>query len=104
MLTYSDSAAFMLMEKELIQQMLMRVYNSREGDGVITDGGSMANQIPIAMARYRSIGEDFKTQGMRALAGKKFIIFTSGDAHYSTMKGAMFQGTLVMGMRMLPNF
>jgi len=92
MLSYEDSGPFMLMEKELIRQMVKRVYKSDVGDGIITDGGSMANQIAIAMAKYSVTGENFKKMGYRAFWGKKYVIFTSGDAHYSTKKGAIFQG------------
>jgi len=101
MLTYTDSSAFMLMAKEL--EMMERVFKTHEGDGVIADGGSMGNQIPIALAKYRLLNEAFKQHGMSGLGGRKLIVFTSEDVHYSTKQGSILQGKCLGTFNIFPD-
>ena len=91
MLTYEDSPAFTLMEREVLLGMRKLVgYPDGEGDGVINDGGSFTNIVGIALARYNKFSET--KDGGNIAVGKEMVFYISEDAHYSFQKGSFMQG------------
>jgi glutamate/tyrosine decarboxylase-like PLP-dependent enzyme len=90
MITYEDSPVFTMMQDSVLAALRRRVFGSSIGDGIIADGGSMANQFAIAIARRHKFLA-VKEGGFHAVK-KKLILYMSEDAHYSTTKGALFQG------------
>ncbi|XP_075166846.1 glutamate decarboxylase-like protein black [Haematobia irritans] len=87
--TYEVAPVFTLMEEEVLSEMRRIVGFQGEGDGIFCPGGSIANGYAISCARYYKHPES-KKQGL--FSGKRQIVFTSEDAHYSVEKLAMFMG------------
>lgn len=82
MATYEIAPLATLMEKELI-----RVINREIGfpkiDGLMVPGGSNANMMSLQCARYAR-NNSIKEDGL--FGRRKFHVYYSGDAHYSTLK------------------
>jgi glutamate/tyrosine decarboxylase-like PLP-dependent enzyme len=94
MLTYEDSPAFTLMEREVLYGVrVLAGYPNGDGDGVINDGGSFSNMIGIALARYKKFSDT--KDGGNAIVGKELVFYVSDDAHYSYRKGALVEGTYI---------
>lgn len=87
MITYEDSPFFNLMQTEVMKAFRKRIFGSEEGDDVFTDGGSMANQMAIALARRWKKEKGTKKRGLL-----QYVLYISEDGHYSTRKGAILQG------------
>ncbi len=94
MINYKDSPVFTLMENEVLAKLRGRIFKSEDGDGVMTDGGSMANQMTIALAKEAKKHKVGDVRGDGIQGDRKLLIFLSEDGHYSTKKGTIIQGTL----------
>ena len=91
MLTYEDSPAFTIMEKEVLCGMRKLVgYPNGDGDGVINDGGSLTDIVSIALARYKKFPGT--KEGGNVAVGKELVLYISEDAHYSLQKGTFIGG------------
>ncbi|KAL4229121.1 hypothetical protein ACF0H5_012160 [Mactra antiquata] len=86
--TYEVSPMFILIEKAIMEK-LTNILGYKDGDGLFCPGGSFSNIMAMNLARYKQC-PDFKKQGMYGLKRMKF--YTSAEAHYSLVKGAVFLG------------
>lgn len=86
--TYEVSPVFILMEKYLIEKLSLLVGYS-DGDGLFCPGGSYSNIMAMNLARFRACPQ-FKSVGMYGMQRMK--LYTSEEAHYSMVKGAVFLG------------
>jgi glutamate/tyrosine decarboxylase-like PLP-dependent enzyme len=89
MYTYEVAPVMTLIEKECIAKLCTSVWNNRNGDGIFTPGGSISNMMAIMLARNSKL-KTSKKEGL--YDAPKFSIFTSDQAHYSFLKGAVFMG------------
>jgi glutamate/tyrosine decarboxylase-like PLP-dependent enzyme len=83
MATFEVSPMATLLERKLIEHMIQKI-GWKEGDGIMTTGGSNANMIAMLLARNQMFPE-IKRKGNSKLT---LIIFVSEDAHYSFDKAA----------------
>jgi glutamate/tyrosine decarboxylase-like PLP-dependent enzyme len=88
MYTYEMAPVYNLMEQELIRK-LCGLIGFEDGDGIFTPGGSISNMFGLLAARYKAFPES-KEKGIRNLP--QMVIFTSAEAHYSTIKSAFTMG------------
>ena len=87
MATYEMSSVATLMEKKLIE-IIADKSGFKNAEGIFTSGASYANIAALLCARHK-INPKLKTEG---LDGKKYLIFTSEDSHYSFSKAANLIG------------
>ncbi|CAK9814338.1 Cysteine sulfinic acid decarboxylase [Anthophora quadrimaculata] len=84
--TYEVAPVITLIEKTVITKLLSMFYKEENGtmigDGLFCPGGSFGNGIAINLARF-SFRK--KTQSNDILSSN-LVLFTSEDAHYSTLK------------------
>jgi glutamate/tyrosine decarboxylase-like PLP-dependent enzyme len=98
MYTYKVGGVQILIEQEVVEQMLAKVGFDR-GEGIFAPGGSMTNMIAMAVAR-NEIGNDIRHEGFD---GRKYIVYTSEEAHYSIEKNAGFIGIGRNNVRLIPS-
>ncbi|XP_065343083.1 cysteine sulfinic acid decarboxylase-like [Cloeon dipterum] len=86
--TFEVAPTFSLAEHAVLQRAL-ELFGFPNGDGIFAPGGSMSNMYGLVLARYRMF-PDVKLDGLAGLP--PLVVFTSEDAHYSTLKGAHWLG------------
>jgi glutamate/tyrosine decarboxylase-like PLP-dependent enzyme len=88
MATYEIAPLATMMEKELVRALNIEVGFSKVG-GIMAPGGSYANMLGLQCARFEKAPE-VKTKGLYGF--KRFMVFASEDAHYSTEKALGLMG------------
>ena len=89
--TWKVAGAQVLIEIEVLRKMLRAVGFNR-GEGAFTPGGSVSNMVAAMLARNAKF-EDVRDLG---LDGRRCVVYTSEESHYSITKNA---GILGLGRR-----
>lgn len=97
MSTYKVGGVQILVEKEVVAQMLQKI-GFENGEGIFAPGGSMTNMMAMIIAR----NEKMKNLRNEGFDGKKHIIYTSEDSHYSIVKNAGMIGLGRHNVRLIP--
>jgi aromatic-L-amino-acid decarboxylase len=69
--------------------------------GILTSGGSMANQMALSVAMHDKAAVDLRRAGLSALSSP-LVIYTSAEAHRSVEKGAAILGLGLDHVRKIP--
>lgn len=85
--TYKVAGIQVLVEKEIVQQMLRKV-GYQNGEGTMNPGGSLSNMMSMMIARNEQV-ENIEKEGV---LGRKMIVYTSVEGHYSIKKNANVLG------------
>lgn len=88
MYTYKVGGPMIGVEKEILRRSCDLLGYPREADGTLAPGGSMTNFMAMLMARDKAQ----ETARREGLDGRKMIMYTSKESHYSIPKNAAFMG------------
>jgi sulfinoalanine decarboxylase/sulfinoalanine decarboxylase/aspartate 1-decarboxylase len=97
MYTYKVAGPMALIERELARHM-GRLAGFPDAEGVIAPGGSLANLVPMLLAR-NLVEPDGRERG---LSGRRLLVYASEVAHYSIRKNAGILGIGRQNVRPVP--
>ncbi len=85
---YEASPFLAVAEVELVKELAKLIGFDKKSDGIFCPGGSYSNLLAMYLARRR-FAPDSTTKG---IFGRKFVVFTSDQAHYSVDRAAALLG------------
>ena len=94
---YEMGPAPTAVERGVIDWMLAKTGWNRQGDGVLTHGGSLANLTCLLAARARALPDSWESG-----VDKNAVIMASGACHYSIAKAAAIMGLGTGAVREVP--
>jgi L-2,4-diaminobutyrate decarboxylase len=89
MAAFESGPANTAMERAVVRWLAAHL-GWRDGDGVLTSGGSLGNLTALLVARQVNAGFDVWSEG--AAGGPPLAILASADAHYSLARAAAIMG------------
>jgi len=87
--TYEIAPVFSIMERTTLEHMRSKIGFPKDGDGVMTPGGSIGNLYAMMAARHYQFPH-IKAEGLRP--EDKLVAFTSELSHYSIKRAASVLG------------
>lgn len=89
--TWEMSPAATIIERDVAGWMGQLLGMPKGSSGIFVPGGSLANTLALAVARYRILGSEVNQKGLSGRRDKP-VILCSDASHYSVSNAAMLMG------------